>query len=1320
MVDSSTGSEMVSFGGTTTSVTALALSADGKQLAAVTNATPAAGQQLKLWASDASEPQAVLWTSPDRIDHVCFSPNGKYVAASSGAGLVIVWDVRSHAEVARFRGEPGVHALAFSPNSEWLADSGKQIVLHRVDNWRSSRSIPTSSDARAIAFSPDGTRVIAVLSDGAIVWLATAAGAGTPPKSVRRPSSGSRPMVAMSSDGAAMAVASDRGSTVVSSTDGRVLSAFDESLGGSATAVAFQPGSRIVVLAGVDGVGRMFDSDTGRLLKTLDFQDNDVHGLAFTPDGRGLIIGSEARSTTVSRGLRPANRPGVNLADRRDYAIMFATNDYDHWPDLVNPIPDAETLKAVLENDYGFEVKIVSNPTREQVLSELRTAHQRTFGPADQLLIFFAGHGTYDREIADGFVVAKDSLDGDRNHTSQISYSDLRTKIDSLPAGHILVAMDVCQGGMMLGSGHRGSDDYGRLSIADLLAKKMSLTTRKLLASGLDDYVADGVPGRHSPFVSALLTKLRSYGGADGYITSAALFGSLQSVKPGPVMGNWGKDDPGSEFFFIPRETQAQLAAAVALTPAPARTASTPEPSAAVRVNSPTRPTIAVLPFRNLKGPNTDQYLSSIVEAQLWSELKSATTLRTLDALQVGQAVREQHWERPDEMTREQLAWAAQNLGADLLLTGTYARLGTENVVVNFRVVDTRDARLLYQNTGTGKEDDLASSILRQEGARLRRAVGAGEDSAVPVAGMPQNSEAAALYANALKKIGVNEFAPARDLLEKLVVVEPTFSLGHARLAEVYSSLGYDARARFESKAAYEAREGLGPNDAKLVEAQYFAAHAEWEKAIAAFTALWSYNSDTIDYALGLAQVLTSSGEGTQAVRLLEEVKQRAPAPADALRIDIATARAYMDMGDFRHLKSTAAKAIADAERLQSEAVLAEALLYDSIASRRLGDATTALAAAQRGLKIVADSNALLRARLLTAAGNAYGQRGESDNEIRAKSEALQVARAAEDQKDLAGALINLANIMLGRGDFEQATSYYREAIAVTTKIEDLHGEGLAKFNLASLLKAKGDLNGARDLLEESERLYRTVHNDLRAERARYELAIILLENGQIAEAHRRLVASRAGMARFGGGDELSGVMLSLGDTLAAEGDLKGASDQYEQAAAICAKSQSPECTAAYQVSAASLLVVEGQFEKAAALANAAAQTYRTAEYPDGEVDARAALATALLGQNLPQQALAEVEKAEALKVANRLSGIYLAIQASRVRAANSGGQPKALERLQALAKEARELGAMKAQLEAELALVQIDGAAYAALKEALRKQAGDLGYGLIARLASR
>ena len=105
---------------------------------------------------------------------------------------------------------------------------------------------------------------------------------------------------------------------------------------------------------------------------------------------------------------------------------------------------------------------------------------------------------------------------------------------------------------------------------------------------------------------------------------------------------------------------------------------------------------------------------------------------------------------------------------------------------------------------------------------------------------MPKSHEAGTLYAQALQKTRRNEFAEARDLFEQLIVIEPNFALGHAGLAQVYASLGYDAKARTESKAAFELREDLGANEAKLIEGRYYASHAEWEKAIAALNALWS------------------------------------------------------------------------------------------------------------------------------------------------------------------------------------------------------------------------------------------------------------------------------------------------------------------------------------------------------------------------------------------------------------------------------------------------------------------------------------------------
>jgi tetratricopeptide (TPR) repeat protein/TolB-like protein len=1314
-LDAATGAEVVSFGPDIGSVIAVDASVDGKRVAAVTNAATGPGYRLQLWAANSATPETTLLTSPNLIESVCFSADAKYVAASDQAGSVYVWDVERHVQVARFLNQPAVHALAFSPTGEWLVAGGKQIRLIRVADWTNARTISMPADTQAIVFASGGSQVVVTLSNGDLVWLTVADGKRTRSRNVGSPQSPL--MVGISSDGSTIVAANEMGSSIFSSVDGKPLNTIGGRLGGAATAMAFQPSTHIVALAGTDGIVRMYDSQSTRLLKTLDLGGTNIKGLAFSPDGRILIVAGQPRAASASRGVRVAERAAVDFGARHDYAILFATNEYESWPALVNPVPDAETLRDVLEKDYNFEVRVVRNPTREQILSELRSAHQRAFDPADQLMIFFAGHGTYDRELADGYVVAKDSQSGDRNHTSQISYSDLRKNIDSIPAHHILVAMDVCQGGMMLASGARAADEYGRLTLAELLARKINLTTRKLLAAGLDDYVSDGVPGHHSPFVSGLLEKLRSYGGTDGYITSAALYGSLEKVKPGPVMGDWGNNEPGSDFFFIPREMQDQLKNASRPALASRTTALSLAASSNVVVNSPVRRTIAVLPFRNLRGPAPDEYISSQLVEQLWSELNEAPSLRTLDLRVVGQVARDQHWDRPDALTREQLAWAADNLGADLVLSGSYVK-ADDVVSVNFRVVSTRDNRVVHTFSDNSRESELPSTVLRREGARLRRVVGSGDGTPQPMpAVMPQDRQAGSLYAEALEKIRRNEFAEARDLLEKVVVIEPSFPLAHARLAEMHTSLGYDVKARSESKTAFDLREALGPNEAKLIEGRYYAAQPNWEQARSAMNAVWSYNSDSIDYALEYLQVLIASGQPAQAVKLIEQIKERAPAPEDVLRLEVAEAHAYADMADYPHLKSTADRAVTNAENLHSDPLLAEALWYDAIALRRLGDYAQAIETAGRGLKIVGDGNALLRARLLTAMANAYAARGEDDSALQLRTDALKVARAAEDQRDLAGALTNLANVMIGRSQLDQAAAYYREAIEVATKIEDSLGEGVARFDLASVLSANGDLAGARASLEQSEHLYRTVHNDLRAERANHEIAKLELETGQVKDAHNRLVAVQQAMERAGFSDYLPGVVLSLGDAIAAEGDAKGASEQYERAAALCTKMRNATCTANYRLSAASLLLDQGDAAKAAALARDAAETFKSTKRPDSEVQARVTLAIALFKQGQTQQAIGEVEKAEALHASNRLLNVYLGITASRVRA-QLGNQQDAAARLQALVGDAQKMGARMAQLEAELAMVQIGGAASAVSAVTLQKEASDLGYGRIARAA--
>lgn len=243
--------------------------------------------------------------------------------------------------------------------------------------------------------------------------------------------------------------------------------------------------------------------------------------------------------------------------NRTDYALIFATDEYEHWSDLVNPIFDSRTIAEELKKTYGFKVDMVENASQSEILKKLREYGEKKYQPLDQLLIFFAGHGTFDQTFGEGFVVTKESLLSDEGKTTYLSHNRLRSIINNIPAEHIFLAMDVCFGGTFdqaLASS-RGTDDevYKEQNQAEFLTRKLTYKTRRFLTSGGKTYVSDGIPGKHSPFAKNLIEGFRSHGGRDRMLTLPELFGYVESLKIQPRFGEFGDNAPGSDFVFVAR-----------------------------------------------------------------------------------------------------------------------------------------------------------------------------------------------------------------------------------------------------------------------------------------------------------------------------------------------------------------------------------------------------------------------------------------------------------------------------------------------------------------------------------------------------------------------------------------------------------------------------------------------------------------------------------------------------------------------------------------------------------------------------------------------
>ncbi len=236
----------------------------------------------------------------------------------------------------------------------------------------------------------------------------------------------------------------------------------------------------------------------------------------------------------------------------KDYALLFAVDDYDDWPELQNPVSDAESIQRDLEGLYGFQTELIKNPTWASIFETFRRYAEMDYADDDQLFIFFAGHGYFDETFRSGYLVARDTRkpEDDRGMQSYVSHSVIRDIIDRMSCKHIFLVLDTCYSGTfdrliaMRGAVSEALSE--RLTEADI-KRKFQYTTRWYLTSGGNELVYDD-----SPFVHQLLEALRSQGGVDNILTKDEILRYVQRlVSPKPCASGFGIDEPGSDFLFF-------------------------------------------------------------------------------------------------------------------------------------------------------------------------------------------------------------------------------------------------------------------------------------------------------------------------------------------------------------------------------------------------------------------------------------------------------------------------------------------------------------------------------------------------------------------------------------------------------------------------------------------------------------------------------------------------------------------------------------------------------------------------------------------------
>lgn len=186
----------------------------------------------------------------------------------------------------------------------------------------------------------------------------------------------------------------------------------------------------------------------------------------------------------------------------RYLALVIGNESYRDFTPLRSPIADAHALSSLLVREYGFNVSVLTNATRYQIVSALSRLRQEA-RENDSVLIYYAGHGYLDDATTRGYWLP---IDAERDNVANwLSTSDITDMLAGLQARHALILADSCFSGTLLRSDPTVSiDERGAL-----LRKLSSRRSRTIMTSGGLEPVVDGGASSHSVFADALLRALR-------------------------------------------------------------------------------------------------------------------------------------------------------------------------------------------------------------------------------------------------------------------------------------------------------------------------------------------------------------------------------------------------------------------------------------------------------------------------------------------------------------------------------------------------------------------------------------------------------------------------------------------------------------------------------------------------------------------------------------------------------------------------------------------------------------------------------------------
>lgn len=223
------------------------------------------------------------------------------------------------------------------------------------------------------------------------------------------------------------------------------------------------------------------------------------------------------------------------------YLLAIGVEDYVQLPNIDGAEREARMFALTLKKDYGFRIRVLTDPTRAEILSAMKR-YREELGRDSRLVVYYAGRGWLDEASGQGYWLPRDARGEDRENW--LSTAEIAACLRVMDVEKVMVVANSCyQASAQSSEGETPHDVDSAQRV------------RVVLTSG--DAASEGgeVDSKNPAFASALLDTLQNsrepITGTDLYLAVKA--GVEARQQPAPRYGVIpDSGHQGGDFVFVP------------------------------------------------------------------------------------------------------------------------------------------------------------------------------------------------------------------------------------------------------------------------------------------------------------------------------------------------------------------------------------------------------------------------------------------------------------------------------------------------------------------------------------------------------------------------------------------------------------------------------------------------------------------------------------------------------------------------------------------------------------------------------------------------